>query len=220
MALDLGTLRAASTLLGDGKAALWAGGAGTQITSHLGITAFTLSASAISPSSEVLVGTPLVHAGRFGRGTLRAALSWQVNELGSLRAFNTTTLSPLAEDLTPVAGTELTARAVPHVSMVTHRALIEAASLGSRTFITAPSSTLHFGLTLVTGDGPTGVCVAFRLTPVTHTCGAGVLLPLLTVLVVFTSRQTGVGHTLRTTLARLDHQVLMRFAGHLLTLCN
>lgn len=65
-----------------------------------------------------------------------------------LRAFNTTTLGPLAEDLTPVAGTEFTASAVPHVSMVTHRTLVQAASLGGGTFITALTSTLHFGVTL------------------------------------------------------------------------
>jgi len=44
---------------------------------------------------------------------------------------------------------------------------------------------------LVAGEGLTGVCVAFRLPPVTHTRGAGVLLPLLTVL----QRQNT--HTLR-----------------------
>lgn len=65
-----------------------------------------------------------------------------------LWAFNATALGPLAEDLTPVAGTEFTARAVPHVAMVTHRALVQAASLGSGTFITALTSALHFGVTL------------------------------------------------------------------------
>lgn len=48
------TLGAASALLGDGQGARRAGGAGTQITSHLGITAFTLPAITISPSSQVL----------------------------------------------------------------------------------------------------------------------------------------------------------------------
>lgn len=50
----LATLRAASTLLGDGQGAWWAGGAGTQITSHLGITAFTVPATATSPLSQIL----------------------------------------------------------------------------------------------------------------------------------------------------------------------
>lgn len=65
-----------------------------------------------------------------------------------LWAFDTTTLGPLAQDLTPVAGTELAARAVPHVTVVTHRALVQAASLGSGAFVTAPTRTLHFGPTL------------------------------------------------------------------------
>lgn len=102
--------------------------------------------------------------------------------------------------------------------MVTNNILVQAASFGRNTFITALTDTLNFGLTLVTDDWPTGACVAFRLTSVTHTCGAGVLLPLLTMLVLFPSRQTGVGHTLWTAVARLDHQVLMWFAGHLPTL--
>lgn len=50
----LATLRAAQTLLGDGQCAWRAGGTGKQITSHLGITAFTLPAATISPSSQVL----------------------------------------------------------------------------------------------------------------------------------------------------------------------
>ena len=65
-----------------------------------------------------------------------------------LLALNTTALGPLADHLTPVAGTELAARAVPHVAAVTHRALVQAASLGGGAFITALTSSLHFGLTL------------------------------------------------------------------------
>lgn len=65
-----------------------------------------------------------------------------------LWAFNTTTLGPLAQDLTPVAGTELAACAVPHVTVVTHRALVQAAPLGCGAFITALTRTLHFGPTL------------------------------------------------------------------------
>lgn len=65
-----------------------------------------------------------------------------------LWTFNVATLSRLADDLAPVAGTELTACAVPHVTMVTRRALIQAASLGGSAFITAMTSTPHFGLTL------------------------------------------------------------------------
>lgn len=43
---------------------------------------------------------------------------------------------------------------------------------------------------LVTGDGSTGLCVAFRLTPVTDTCGTGILLPLLTMLQRHTQTHT------------------------------
>lgn len=50
----LATLRAASILLGDSQGAWRAGGAGTQITSHLGITAFTVPATAIGPLSQIL----------------------------------------------------------------------------------------------------------------------------------------------------------------------
>lgn len=48
------TLRAARALLSDGQGAQGAGGAGGQITSHPGITAFTLSATAISPLRQIL----------------------------------------------------------------------------------------------------------------------------------------------------------------------
>lgn len=68
-----------------------------------------------------------------------------------LWAFDTSTLGPLTEDLTPAAGTELAAGAVPHVSMVTHCALVLAASLSSSAFITALPGTLHFGLPLFGG---------------------------------------------------------------------
>lgn len=162
-----------------------------------------------------------MHTGRFdGGGALWAAFPRQVNQLRSLWALHSSTLGPLTENLTPVTAAELAAGAVPHVSMVTHCALVQAASLGSGTFVTAATGSFHFGLTLVTGDGLTGVCVTFGLTPVTHTCGAGVLLPLLSMLMLCPCRQTGVGHTLRTALTRLDHQVLIWFAGHLLTLCH
>lgn len=65
-----------------------------------------------------------------------------------LLALNTTAFGPLADHLTPVAGTELAARAVPHVTAVTHRTLVQAASLGGGAFITALTSTPHIGLTL------------------------------------------------------------------------
>lgn len=218
----MATLGAASALVVDGQRAWRAGGAGPEITSHLGIAAFALPATVIdiSPSSRVLVGFPLVHTGGFLGGALRAALPRQVNKLQSLWALDLFTFGPLTEDLTPVAGTELAAGAVPHVSMVTHRPLIKAAPLGGGAFVTTLTGTLHFGLTLLAGERPTGAGLAFGLTADTHTCGAGVFLPLLAVLVLFTSGQTGVGHTLRTALAWLDHQVLMRFAGHLLTLSH
>lgn len=50
----LATLGAASALLGDDQGARRAGGARAQITSHLGITAFTLPATAVGPTSQVL----------------------------------------------------------------------------------------------------------------------------------------------------------------------
>lgn len=65
-----------------------------------------------------------------------------------LWAFNTATLGPLTENLTPVAATKLATCSIPHVSVVAHRAFVQAASFGSSTFITALSSTLYFGLTL------------------------------------------------------------------------
>lgn len=218
----MATLGAASALAVDGQRAWRAGGAGPEITSHLGITALALPATVIgiSPSSRVLVGSPLVHTGGFLRGTLGAALPRQVNKLRSLWALDPCTFSPLTEDLTPVAGAELAAGAVPHVSMVTHRPLIKAAPLGGGAFVTTLAGALHFGLTLLAAQRRTGAGLTFGLAAVAHTCGAGVFLPLLAVLVLFTSGQTGVGHTLRTAPARLDHQVLMRFAGHLLTLSH
>lgn len=73
-----------------------------------------------------------------------------------LRACNTTTLGPLTENLTSVAGTELAACAVPHVSIVTHSVFIQAASFGSGTFITTLIGTLHFSLTL---KGSNTVCL-------------------------------------------------------------
>lgn len=48
------TVGTAFALLGDGQGAWWASRAGSQITSHLGITAFTFPATAISPSGQVL----------------------------------------------------------------------------------------------------------------------------------------------------------------------
>lgn len=65
-----------------------------------------------------------------------------------LWAFNTTALGLVTEHLTPVAGTELAACAVPHIAMVTHRALIKAAPLGGHAFIAALTGALDFGPTL------------------------------------------------------------------------
>lgn len=72
---------------------------------------------------------------------------WFLTE-AHLRAVHSSTLGPLTDDLTPGAGTELAARAVPHVSMVTHGALVQAASLCGGAFFAALTGTLHFGLTL------------------------------------------------------------------------
>lgn len=59
-----------------------------------------------------------------------------------------TALGLMTEDLTPVADTELAACAVPHITMVTHRAFIKAAPLGSYAFIAALTGALDFGPTL------------------------------------------------------------------------
>lgn len=65
-----------------------------------------------------------------------------------LRAVKASTLCPLAENLTPAAGTEFTACVVPYVTMVTHRTLVQAAPLGSHTLLAALTGTLDFSLTL------------------------------------------------------------------------
>lgn len=65
-----------------------------------------------------------------------------------LWAFHSSALGPLAEDLTPAAGAELAARAVPHVAVVPHGALVQAAPLGGGAFVAALTGALHFGLTL------------------------------------------------------------------------
>lgn len=65
-----------------------------------------------------------------------------------LRTVKASALCPLAEDLTPAAGAEFTACVVPYVTMVTHRALVQAAPLGSHTLLAALTGTLDFSLTL------------------------------------------------------------------------
>lgn len=220
MTLDLTALGAAAALVADNQGPRWAGGAGAQVTSHPSTSTLALTATASRPPSKILVGFSLRRAGRSLRRTLGAAFSWQVSKIRSLWALHLSALGPLAEDLTPAAGAEVTARAVPHVTVVVHRALVQAAPLGGSAFVTALTWALYLGVALVAGDGPTGLCVAFRLTSFTHTCGARVFLPLIAVLVLFPSRQAGVGHTPGTALARWDHQVFILFAGDWLTLCN
>lgn len=218
MAANLVTLGAAPALLDHSQASWGAGGAGAQVAGHLGVEAFALAAASVGPPGQVLVGLPLVDTSRFHRGAFRATFPRQVNELRALWAVDPSTLGPLAEHLAPVAGAELAPGGVPHVAVVTHGALIQAAPLGGGALVAAPPGPPHFGVALVAGEGPTGVGVASGLTSVAHTCGAGVLLPLLAVLILFPSRQTRVGDTLRTALAGRDHQVLMRLAGDLPTL--
>lgn len=65
-----------------------------------------------------------------------------------LRTVKASALCPLAEDLTPAAGTEFTACVVPYVTMVMHRTLVQAAPLGSHTLLAALTGTFDFSLTL------------------------------------------------------------------------
>lgn len=65
-----------------------------------------------------------------------------------LWAFHSSALGPLAEDLTPAAGAELAARAVPHVTVVPHGTPVQAAPLGGGAFVAALTGALHFSLTL------------------------------------------------------------------------
>lgn len=65
-----------------------------------------------------------------------------------LRAVDSSTLGPPAEDLALAARTELAAGAVPQVSMVTHRVLVQAAPFGRSAFVTALTGALYCGLTL------------------------------------------------------------------------
>lgn len=74
-----------------------------------------------------------------------------------LRALHSSALGPLAEDLTPAAGAEVAARAVPHVPVVVHRALVQAAPLGGGAFITALTRALHLGVALREETGRSGL---------------------------------------------------------------
>lgn len=65
-----------------------------------------------------------------------------------LRALHSSALGLLAEDLTPAAGAEVAACAVPHVAVVVHRALVQAAPLGGGAFIAALTGALHLGVAL------------------------------------------------------------------------
>lgn len=71
-----------------------------------------------------------------------------------LWTFQASALCPLAEDLTPAAGAEFTAGAVPYVAMVTHRAPVQAAPLGGHALLAAPTGALGSGLTLQGSGGP------------------------------------------------------------------
>lgn len=68
--------------------------------------------------------------------------------LDYLGAFNPSTFSCPTEDLPLVTHAELAICDVPHVSMVTDCILVQAASLGSYTLLTALTYTPHVGLTL------------------------------------------------------------------------
>lgn len=59
--------------------------------------------------------------------------------------------------MTPAAGAEVAARAVPHVPVVVHRALVQAAPLGGGAFITALTRALHLGVTLREETGRSGL---------------------------------------------------------------
>lgn len=76
-----------------------------------------------------------------------------------LGTFKASTLCPVADDLTPAAGAELAARVIPYVAMVTHRALVQAAPLGSHALLAALTSTLDFSLTLQGSARPRLNCV-------------------------------------------------------------
>lgn len=54
----------------------------------------------------------------------------------------------MAEDLTPAARAEFAAAGVPHVAVVTHYALVEAASPGGGALVAALAGASYFGLTL------------------------------------------------------------------------
>lgn len=149
---------------------------------------------------------------------MRTALPLQVHHFLSLLAAQAATLCIPADHLTSLAGAELAARPVPHVSVVTQRPVIETGAPGRHALLTALAGPTCLGLTLGTGDVLAGVCVAARLSEVAHTCGAGILLPLFSMLVLFPSRQTGVGDTLRTAAPGRYHQVLFRLAGDWLAL--
>lgn len=74
-----------------------------------------------------------------------------------LRALHSSALGPLAVDLTPAAGAEVAARAVPHVAVVVHRALVQAAPLGGGALIAALAGALHLGVALRGATGRSGL---------------------------------------------------------------
>lgn len=218
MTLDFGALGAAVPIPGQGQGPRSAGRTGAQVASHLAVLTLTLPTRSVSPASLVLVRKILEHTGSCHGNTVRTALPLQAHHFLSLLAGQAATLGVPADHLTSLAGAELAARPVPHVSMVTQRAVVETRALDRHAFLTALAGPAGLRLTLWTGDVWAGVCVTARLSTVTHTCGAGIFLPLFSMLVLFSSRQTGVGDTLRTAAPGSNHQVLLGLTGDWLAL--
>lgn len=102
--------------------------------------------------------------------------------------------------------------------MVTDNTLVQTGPFGGDALVAAMSVTPHLRETLFTGDRWTGVGETSGLPVVTLTGGAGVFVPLLSVLVLSSCRQTGIRHTLWTALTSTDHQVFTRFTDDRLTL--
>lgn len=186
----------------------------------------TLPTVSVGPTRASLVVVSAVHTAWFVGGTERAALSGLEQRLRALWTVEALTLRPLTQHLAALTRAELTPRtwslhcltAVPHVAMVTHHSLVVATAFEQDTLLAALAGASDRALTLGAGERGAGPAVAPGGSSVAHTGGAGVLLPLLTVLVLLSRRQTGVGHTLGTALTRTNHQVLVRSAGDGFTL--
>lgn len=99
------------------------------------------------------------------------------------------TLRSLTQDLASVTGAELAPGSrcggnVPHVSVITRSPLIMAAAFGPDTLLTALARASDGALPLGAGQRGAGAAVAPGLSSVTHTGGAGIFLPLFSMLVL------------------------------------